>query len=77
MFEALTQWKRFLLMCVEADDYEFYEILAGNESVTSWLRVYDYDGDLPRMEKSLTFTLEAFDDESDDILSSNEINLGF
>ena len=46
MFGALTQWRRFLLMFVEADDYEFYEILTGNESVTSWLCVYDYDGDL-------------------------------
>lgn len=62
---------------VEMDEYDFYNVLDANEIDTEILRTFDFDGDLPEMEDSLSFILTVSDYETHDTLSTYEVNLDF
>jgi len=62
---------------VEMPEYDFYTVLDKQEIDTEILRTYDFDGDLPQMEESLSFVIKINDYDSHDNLSTYEVNLEF
>lgn len=60
----------------ELDDYHFGVYLLPDEDETALLRAHLEDDD-PKIDDPIRFTLTAYDDATNDILSEHEVRLTF
>src|SRR5690625_5598313 len=55
------------------DDYEIGNYFEPGEDGTAQLSAFDYDGDLPQMEDSLSFTIKAYNPGNAEPFGSHEV----
>lgn len=75
--EVSVQGKDVVVDGVEMPEYDLYTVLYEQENDTEILSTYDFDGDLPQMEESLSFIININDFDSHDELATYEVNLEF
>jgi|GEM_PF-2266804 len=59
------------------DDYEIGNYFEPGEDGTAQLSAFDYDGDLPQMEDSLSFTIKAYNPGNAEPFGSHEVAIEF
>lgn len=62
---------------VEMREFDFFTVIYEQESDTEILRTYDFDGDLPKIEKSLALDVIVSDYDTYDDIGNYEIDIEF